>query len=150
MGLQAELDSKEPILLTVYAKWCGHSNMFMPTLDKVASLSDKKFRTVKIDLSEHRDASELIKHNIIGFPTLLAINNDKVEEYSGKRHENDIKEWMLSTCGAHTKASEKIDSKEPVKDNVDNIDTLEINEDQLKKVLEENDKPTLLLMYAPW
>ena len=162
LGLEQQLASKEPILLTVYADWCGHSKMFMPVLDNLANISDNKFRTVKIDLSKHRDASDLIKHKVVGFPTVLAINNDKVHEYNGQRHEDHIKEWMLAQCGGDSKQKEDVgsqaqedigsqgqeDDNSEDQDDSDNI--FEIQDEKKIDDLKNDSKPTLLLMYTNW
>jgi thioredoxin len=73
---RAELaDTSTPMLLDVYAKWCGPCQMMAPLLDGLAAEMRGQVRVIKLDSDTAVTlASEL---NVRGLPTLIAYREGK-------------------------------------------------------------------------
>mmetsp|Transcript_6505 Transcript_6505/g.19282 ORF Transcript_6505/g.19282 Transcript_6505/m.19282 type:complete len:307 (+) Transcript_6505:61-981(+) len=69
-------DPSSPLLLDVYAKWCGPCQMMAPFLETAAQRLRGRVRVVKVDSdAAERLSSEL---HIAGLPTLLAYRDGKL------------------------------------------------------------------------
>ncbi len=66
-----------PILLDVYATWCGHCKMMAPELDKVAEELGKKCRVAKIDSDKYPEWAA--RYKVQGLPTTLLIHKGQVQ-----------------------------------------------------------------------
>lgn len=76
--LDQEMKSPDtPILLDVYATWCGPCKMMAPELDKVAEELGKKCRVVKLDSDKHPEWAARFK--VQGLPTTLLIHKGQIQ-----------------------------------------------------------------------
>lgn len=66
-----------PILLDVYATWCGPCKMMAPELDKVAEELGKKCRVAKIDSDKYPEWAA--RYKVQGLPTTLLIHKGQVQ-----------------------------------------------------------------------
>eukprot|EP00538_Stauroneis_constricta_P013443 CAMPEP_0119562860 /NCGR_PEP_ID=MMETSP1352-20130426/21765_1 /TAXON_ID=265584 /ORGANISM="Stauroneis constricta, Strain CCMP1120" /LENGTH=342 /DNA_ID=CAMNT_0007611355 /DNA_START=22 /DNA_END=1050 /DNA_ORIENTATION=+ len=74
--LEAELQSSDtPILLDVYATWCGPCQMMAPQLKMVAEELRDKVRVVKVDSDKHPDVAQ--KYRVGGLPTVLVLQDGR-------------------------------------------------------------------------
>lgn len=70
--LDQELTSHDtPILLDVYATWCGPCKVMAPELEKVAQELGSKCRVVKMDSDENPEHSD--RYQVRGLPTILLL-----------------------------------------------------------------------------
>ena len=86
MGLARQVDTAEfeeaiqdcstPILLDVFATWCGPCQLMAPALEEVAQKLEGKVRVLKIDSDAEPDVSNTLQ--IRGLPTILLINDMSV------------------------------------------------------------------------
>ena len=86
MGLARQVDTAEfeeaiqdcstPILLDVFATWCGPCQFMAPALEEVAQKLEGKVRVLKIDSDAEPDVSNTLQ--IRGLPTILLINDMSV------------------------------------------------------------------------
>lgn len=93
-------DSKKTLVL-FHASWCGHCKKLMPTWDQLSSElennSDVKLIKVECGDAENSEAQKMVvnKYEIQGFPTIKLFENNKlVEEYTGPRTPEAIKEYL--------------------------------------------------------
>ena len=69
-------DCSTPIVVDVYAVWCGPCQLMAPQLEQVAVAYGKKCRFLKIDSDEEPEVASVLKIN--GLPTVLFINDMSV------------------------------------------------------------------------
>lgn len=73
---EAIQDCSTPIVLDVFAVWCGPCKVMAPELEKVAEKMGDKVRFFKIDADEEPVVSDTLK--VQGLPTLMLINDMSV------------------------------------------------------------------------
>lgn len=79
-----------------WAEWCGHSNNFMPTWNK---LKETKMDSINVEFIDIKDDNEEFedytnKFEITGFPTLVILNKNDYEIYNGERTVESITEFI--------------------------------------------------------
>jgi thioredoxin 1 len=72
---QELLDSSTPLLLDVYAKWCGPCQLMAPYLEKLAADLRGRVRVVKVDSDQATALSSELR--VKGLPTLVAFRSGK-------------------------------------------------------------------------
>ena len=74
---EAEIqDCSTPIVVDIYAVWCGPCQLMAPQLETVAAEFGDKCRFLKIDSDEEPEVASVLKIN--GLPTILFINDMSV------------------------------------------------------------------------
>ena len=73
---EAIQDCSTPIVVDIYAVWCGPCQLMSPQLEKAAAHFGDKCRFLKIDSDEEPEVSSILKIN--GLPTILFINDMSV------------------------------------------------------------------------
>jgi thioredoxin 1 len=66
---QEVLKSSKPVVIDVFATWCGPCRMMSPIVDELAKELEAKFKIVKINIDEERDIA--IKYSVSSIPTFL-------------------------------------------------------------------------------
>jgi thioredoxin len=66
-------DTSTPIVVDIFAVWCGPCQLMAPQLEQVAEQYDGKCRFLKIDSDEEPEVATVLKIN--GLPTTLLIND---------------------------------------------------------------------------
>ena len=80
-------------LMAFTADWCNHCKNFMPVYNSLANNKDNnKIKFINYDSEKNSD--KISKYKISGFPTLLIKYNKKLIEYTGKRDENNILDFI--------------------------------------------------------
>lgn len=73
---QEVIKSSKPVVIDVFATWCGPCKMMMPIFDELAKEMESKYKLVKLNIDEERDIA--IKYNISSIPTFLFIKDGNV------------------------------------------------------------------------
>jgi len=73
---EAIQDCSTPILVDVFAVWCGPCQLMAPEFEKVAETFGDRCRVLKIDSDEEPDVANALQ--IRGLPTVLLINDMSV------------------------------------------------------------------------
>ena len=73
---EAIQDCSSPIVVDIYAVWCGPCQLMSPQLEKAAAHFGDRCRFLKIDSDEEPEVSSILKIN--GLPTILFINDMSV------------------------------------------------------------------------
>lgn len=87
----------KPIVLDVYATWCGPCQQMMPVFAELESELGSTYKFAKLNVDEARDLS--IKYGVTSVPTFIFIKNNEVKGketgYMGKEDLVDkIKELL--------------------------------------------------------
>src|ERR1700730_4382045 len=67
----------KPIVLDVYASWCGPCKTMMPIVEELAQELSSKYKFAKLNVDEARDIS--IQYGVISVPTFLFIKNGEIK-----------------------------------------------------------------------
>jgi thioredoxin len=95
--LDEEMTSHEtPILLDVYATWCGPCKMMAPEMEKVAEELGSKCRVAKLDSDHHPEWAG--RYKIQGLPTTLLIHKGQVQ---GRLEGAFMKDKLLELAQQH-------------------------------------------------
>ena len=70
------LKSELPVVIDVFATWCGPCQQVAPIFDELAKELEGTYTLVKINIDEERDLA--IKYNVSSIPTFLFINKGEV------------------------------------------------------------------------
>lgn len=76
---QEVLQSKKPVLLDLWASWCGPCKMLSPIVDQVAAENDD-IKVGKVNVDEEEELAA--KFGVTAIPTLLAFKDGKLVNQS--------------------------------------------------------------------
>lgn len=95
-GLEALVRSSPiPVVVDVWAPWCGPCLRFAPTFQEYAEQHPEQAMFVKLDSEAHQDAARA--YRIQSIPTLLAFRQGKeVARQSGMLNYAQLGEWVKS------------------------------------------------------
>jgi thiol-disulfide isomerase/thioredoxin len=79
------LDSEGPLLLVVYAKWCGHCQAMFDTWRELSN----KAKVVAIEASDYKDK------DVTGYPDMRIVKKGKATKYEGERTVKAMKKALL-------------------------------------------------------
>lgn len=97
---QIILESPVPVLLDVYADWCGPCKALAPILEEMAIKGGGMFRVVKLNTDEQRTVSSALE--VTSLPTIFGIRNGKiVNSFTGMpRNQQFMTNFMMGLFGA--------------------------------------------------
>lgn len=74
--LASALDTKQLVLVDLWAPWCGPCRMVAPILDKLASRYAGQVKIVKINVDDNPASAQ--KYDASSIPTLVMVRNGQV------------------------------------------------------------------------
>ena len=81
-----------PVLVDVWAPWCGPCRVMGPQFEAAAKQAEPKLRFVKLNSDEHQELSGRL--GIRGIPTMIMFRGGKeVARISGAMSSSDILKW---------------------------------------------------------
>lgn len=72
------IKSSLPVLLDLWAPWCGPCHMVAPVIDSLAAKYDGKFKFCRLDVDENPQTAA--KYRIMSIPTLMFFKNGEVAD----------------------------------------------------------------------
>ncbi len=69
-------NSTLPVVIDMYATWCGPCKMMAPLFDQLAKDLGDKYKFVKINIDEERDIA--VKYNVSSIPTFLFLKDGQL------------------------------------------------------------------------
>src|SRR5437867_13306649 len=75
---QDVLKSETPVLVDVWAAWCGPCRAIAPIVDELATEYDGKIKVAKMDVD--RNNATPMRYGVRGIPTLLLFKGGQVKE----------------------------------------------------------------------
>ena len=80
----------KPVVLDVYATWCGPCQQMMPIVDELEQELGDAYKFAKLNVDDARDLS--IKYGVISVPTFLFIKDGQVKgKETGYMNKEDLK-----------------------------------------------------------
>lgn len=87
------LDSKIPVLVDVWAEWCGPCRLYTPVIEEVSKEYEGKIKFVKINADENQKVVQ--RYNITSIPTTLLIINGEIKAMNvGAIPKDALKRWI--------------------------------------------------------
>ena len=95
---QEVLKSDIPVVVDVYASWCGPCQQLEPIFNELAKELAGKYKLVKINIDEERDLA--VQYNVSSIPTLLFIKKGEVvSKEMGYMSKDDLKAKIEELLG---------------------------------------------------
>jgi thioredoxin 1 len=90
------LQSDLPVVIDVFATWCGPCQQMAPIFDELAKELTGKYKLVKINIDEERDLA--VKYNVSSIPTFVFMNKGEVVgKEMGYMTKEDLKKKIEET-----------------------------------------------------
>ena len=83
------LGSEGPIMVVIYADWCGHCQAAEPELTKLADKVDGQASVYAIESEEYTG------DDVSGYPTIKIVKKGKSRDYSGGRDASEMETALL-------------------------------------------------------
>jgi len=88
---QEVLNADKPVIIDVYASWCGPCQQMSPIFDELEKELRDSYKFAKLNVDEGRDLS--IKYGVTSVPTFIFIKDKKVlGKETGYMNKEDLKE----------------------------------------------------------
>ena len=89
-------ESSLPVLVDVWAPWCGPCRMVSPALEKLAGELAGKLKLVKVNADDNPEVSR--RFEVQAIPTLvLLLRGEMVDEQVGALPERQLRSWLESS-----------------------------------------------------
>ncbi len=75
---QEVLKADTPVLVDMWAPWCGPCRMVAPVIDKLSTQYEGKFKFCKLNVDDNPQTAS--KYQIMSIPTLLLFKNGSVAD----------------------------------------------------------------------
>eukprot|EP00586_Coscinodiscus_wailesii_P003218 CAMPEP_0172489488 /NCGR_PEP_ID=MMETSP1066-20121228/19515_1 /TAXON_ID=671091 /ORGANISM="Coscinodiscus wailesii, Strain CCMP2513" /LENGTH=794 /DNA_ID=CAMNT_0013257399 /DNA_START=121 /DNA_END=2508 /DNA_ORIENTATION=+ len=91
------LESPVPVLLDVYAPWCGPCQQLTPALENLARKSNGMFRLAKLNSDEEKPIAGPNCLGVTGLPTLFGIKDGEIinVKVGAPRSDEEFKSFMM-------------------------------------------------------
>jgi thioredoxin 1 len=90
--------SKKPVVIDVFASWCGPCIHMMPIFEEIAEELSTKYNFVKLNVDEARDLA--IHYGVTSVPTFLFVKNNQVKGTAvGSMTKDDLKAKIEQLLG---------------------------------------------------
>jgi thioredoxin 1 len=87
------LKSSEPVVVDLWAEWCGPCRMIGPALEEISNEMQGKVKIAKVNVDENQKVTE--QYGIRSIPTLLAFKNGEVvDQKVGALPKNALSTWI--------------------------------------------------------
>jgi thioredoxin 1 len=87
------LNSKIPVIVDIWAPWCGPCRMYSPIIDETSKEYEGKVKFVKINADENEKT--VMKFNVSSIPTTLLVQNGQLKAMNvGAVPKETLKKWI--------------------------------------------------------
>jgi thioredoxin 1 len=96
---QEVVKSTIPVVIDVFATWCGPCKQMGPVFEELAKEVEGKYKLVKLNIDEDRDVA--IQYNISSIPTFVFVKDGKmVGKETGSMSKETLKNKIQSHFGS--------------------------------------------------
>jgi len=96
---------QHPVLVDLWAPWCGPCKVLGPVLDKLAMEAAGQWKLVKINTDEEQQLAQALR--IQSLPAVkLFFQGRLISEFNGAQPENVIRDWLNQAMSAMGEAAE--------------------------------------------
>ncbi len=89
------LQSKLPVIIDLWAEWCGPCRMYSPEIEEASKEFEGKAKFVKVNVDDNQSIAT--RYNIMSIPTTLIIDNGNVKaENVGAIPKKMLVDWIKS------------------------------------------------------
>src|ERR1700712_4722244 len=89
------LQSSEPVVVDLWAEWCGPCRMIAPALEEIAGEMKGKVKVAKLNIDENPDVTT--QYGVQSIPTLLLFKDGKVASKKvGAAPKGELQRWISS------------------------------------------------------
>lgn len=89
------LKSNVPVVVDIWAEWCGPCRLYAPIIEEVSKDYDGKVKFFKMNADENQKTLE--KYDIMSIPTTLLIEGGIVKAMNiGAISKDALKKWLKS------------------------------------------------------
>ncbi len=82
-----------PVVVDLWAEWCGPCRMLKPILEKLADEYQGRFLLAKVDSDQNQDIAR--QFAVRGIPTVIGIvNGREVSRFTGAQPESSVREFL--------------------------------------------------------
>jgi thioredoxin 1 len=87
------MKSGMPVIVDMWAPWCGPCRMYSPIIDEMAKEYEGKIKFVKVNVDENEKIAG--KYNVSSIPTTLLIEKGELKAMSvGALPKDSLKKWI--------------------------------------------------------
>ncbi len=92
---QDVLQSSEPVVVDLWAEWCGPCRMIAPALEEIATEMQGKVKVVKLNVDENPGVASQL--GIRSIPTLMVFKDGKcVSNKVGAGPKSELQRWITA------------------------------------------------------
>ena len=103
-NVDAALDATVPVVVDLWAPWCGPCRMVAPILEQLAADRAGSIKVVKVNVDELPHVSA--RYGVRGIPTLLLVDHgQEIGRQVGAASAAALSRWLDSHLEAHRTAS---------------------------------------------
>ncbi len=89
------MHSTKPVIIDIWATWCGPCRIFSPVIDEVSKEFESKATFYKLDADQNQDIVQ--KYDIMGIPTVLLFEKGVVKAMSvGALPKEAFRKWVVN------------------------------------------------------
>ena len=98
-NFEQEIEQSDlPVVLDVYATWCGPCQQMMPILEELEHELSSQYKFAKLNVDEAREIS--IKYGVTSVPTFIFIKNNEVKgKETGYMSKDVLREKIEAALG---------------------------------------------------
>jgi thiol-disulfide isomerase/thioredoxin len=96
------LTSQEPIMVVVYAKWCGHCQQMFKPWNKLSKDVEGKSKVYVIESADYTGK------DIDGYPDIRIVKNGEAKQYDGGRDVQSMKKALLGSLGGKRRRTNRL------------------------------------------
>ena len=88
------LKSDQPVLVDIWAEWCGPCKRIAPILEEIAGEYSGQLVIARLDTEAHQD--KMLNYGVMGLPTLILFKNgEPVERVTGMINKDKLLSMLL-------------------------------------------------------